>query len=119
MIYAPGFERALEQPLAGAIPIPPAARLIITEGNYLLCHHHGWGRIRFQLDEVWYVDLDAGERLRRLIARHIRFGKDAAAATAWATGPDERNAVLVTATRPRADLLVPPELMRSLGTPPD
>jgi pantothenate kinase len=119
VVYAPGFERTLEQPVAGAIPVPPSARLIITEGNYLLLHHHGWGRVRPQLDEVWYVDLDADERVRRLIARHVRFGKEPTAAAAWATGTDERNAVLVNSTRPHADLIVPASLMRSLGALPD
>ena len=36
VLYVPGFERDLEQPIAAAIAIPPAARLVITEGNYLL-----------------------------------------------------------------------------------
>jgi pantothenate kinase len=115
VVYAPSFERTLEQPVAGAIPVPPAARLILTEGNYLLLHDHGWGQVRPQLDEVWYVDLDAAERVRRLIARHVRFGKQPAAAVARATGTDERNAVLVDSTRSRADLIVPAGLMRSLG----
>jgi pantothenate kinase len=119
VVYAPGFQRCFDQPIAGAIPVPPSARLIITEGNYLLCHDHGWSRIRPQLDEVWYVDLDAAERLRRLVARHVRFGKEPAAAAAWATGTDERNAILVSATRSQADLVVPASLMRSLGIPPD
>ena len=119
IVYAPCFPRCLEQPIAGAIPVPPSARLIITEGNYLLFHDHGWDRVRPQLDEVWYVDLDTAERLRRLIARHIRFGKEPAAAATWATVTDERNAVLVNSTRSHADLIVPASLMRSLGTPPD
>ncbi|MGQ0716428.1 MAG: nucleoside/nucleotide kinase family protein [Pseudonocardiales bacterium] len=116
IVYAPRFQRCFEQPIAGAIPVPPCARLIITEGNYLLFRDHGWGRVRPQLDEVWYVDLDADERMRRLIARHVRFGKEPAAAAAWATGTDERNAVLINATRSHADLIVPASLMRSLGS---
>jgi pantothenate kinase len=118
VVYAPSFQRSLEQPIAGAIPVPPCTRLIITEGNYLLLHEHGWGRVRAQLDEVWYVDLDADERVRRLIARHVRFGKQPAAAAAWATGTDERNAVLISSTRSHADLIVPATLMRSLTAPP-
>jgi len=117
VVYAPDFERTLEQPIAGAIPIPPSTRLIVTEGNYLLFRDHGWDQARPQLDEVWYVDLDTDERLRRLIARHIRFGKEPAAATAWATGTDERNAVLITSTRSQADLIIPISLMRSLSIP--
>ncbi|MBO3738888.1 nucleoside/nucleotide kinase family protein [Actinoplanes flavus] len=106
MIYAPGFERVLEQPIAGSIGIPRSARLIVTEGNYLLLDEPRWAPVRTLLTEVWYADLDTGVRLRRLIDRHVRFGKAPDAAVAWATGTDERNAALVAATRDRADLIV-------------
>jgi pantothenate kinase len=119
VVYAPGFERTLEQPIAGTIPVPLSARLIITEGNYLLFQGHGWDRVRPQLTEVWYVELDPDERIRRLIARHIRFGKQPTAAAAWARGTDECNAVLINSTRSYADLIVPASLMCSLGAPPD
>ncbi|HEY7272971.1 MAG TPA: nucleoside/nucleotide kinase family protein [Actinoplanes sp.] len=118
MIYAPGFERVIEQPIAGAIGVPRGARLILTEGNYLLLNGPRWSHVRPQLDEVWYVELDHPERMRRLVERHIRFGKDEAAAVAWATGTDERNAAVVNATRNAADLIVPAELIRAIGTPP-
>jgi pantothenate kinase len=68
-------------------------------------------------DEIWYVDLDPPERLRRLVTRHIRFGKDEAAALAWATGTDERNAALVAATKSRADLVLTPEVLTGAGRP--
>ena len=35
-VYVPGFDRALEQPLAAALVVLPTARLVVTEGNYLL-----------------------------------------------------------------------------------
>lgn len=108
VVYAPGFERVLEQPLAGAIPVPPAARLVVTEGNYLLLREGSWARVRLCLDEVWFCELDEEERVRRLVARHEEFGKDRAAAVAWVRGTDQRNADLVAATRDRADLVVPP-----------
>ena len=38
----PGSSAVLEQPVAAAIAVPPEARLILTEGNYLL---HGGGRV--------------------------------------------------------------------------
>jgi pantothenate kinase len=118
MIYAPGFERVIEQPIAGAIPVPRDARLIISEGNYLLVDQPRWTGIRPLCDEIWYVDLDRKERLRRLVDRHIRFGKDEPTAIAWATGTDERNAAVVAATRAGADLIVPAALMHEIGTPP-
>ncbi|MEV5760895.1 nucleoside/nucleotide kinase family protein [Streptomyces tendae] len=107
VVYAPGFERVLEQPLAGAVPVPPSARLVVTEGNYLLLESGAWARVRARLDEVWFCGLEETERVRRLVARHERFGKSPADAAAWALGPDQRNAELVAATRHRADLVVP------------
>ncbi|MFE2262261.1 nucleoside/nucleotide kinase family protein [Streptomyces griseosporeus] len=106
VVYAPGFERVLEQPLAGAIPVPPAARLVVTEGNYLLLEAGAWARVRPQLDEVWFCELDEQERIRRLVARHEEFGKGHREAEAWVLGTDQRNAELVAATRERADLVV-------------
>ncbi|MFD1657163.1 nucleoside/nucleotide kinase family protein [Streptomyces caeni] len=106
-VYAPGFERVLEQPLAGAVPVPPAARLVVTEGNYLLLDRGAWARVRPHLDEVWFCELGEEERIRRLVARHEEFGKDHDAAVAWVRGTDQRNADLIAATRDRADLVVP------------
>jgi len=74
-VYAPAFERKLDEPIAGSIPVRPDARLVITEGNYLLIDGPPWNMVRRLLDEVWWVDLGAVERRRRLVARHIRWGK--------------------------------------------
>jgi pantothenate kinase len=107
VVYAPGFERVLEQPVAGAIPVPPAARLVVTEGNYLLLETGAWARVRHELDEVWFCELPEPERLRRLVARHEEFGKCHEEAVAWVLRSDQRNAELVATTRDRADLVVP------------
>ena len=106
VVYAPGFERVLEQPLAGAIPVPPAARLVVTEGNYLLHDEQPWPKARAELDEVWYVTTDPDVRISRLIARHVEFGKSPEAAAEWVTTSDEKNAELVAATSTRADRIV-------------
>jgi pantothenate kinase len=108
IVYAPGFERTLEQPIAASIPVPTVARLIITEGNYLLVPDGAWPRIRALMDEVWYVDLDEDVRTRRLIDRHVEFGKDVDEATAWVHGPDQANAALVVSTKHLADLVIGP-----------
>ncbi|AZM58418.1 MULTISPECIES: nucleoside/nucleotide kinase family protein [unclassified Streptomyces] len=107
VVYAPGFERVLEQPLAGAVPVAPDARLVVTEGNYLLLGTGAWERVGAQLDEVWFCELDEEERLRRLIARHEEFGKSHEEAVAWVERSDQRNAALIAPTRERADLVVP------------
>ena len=106
VIYVPGFERTLEQPIAAALVIPPSARLVVTEGNYLLLDEEPWTRARAQLDEVWYVATDHDLRVSRLVARHTQFGKSPDDAVAWVMRSDESNAALVLATADRADRLV-------------
>ncbi|ARF55141.1 nucleoside/nucleotide kinase family protein [Streptomyces gilvosporeus] len=105
-VYAPAFDRRIEEPVAGSIPVPPQVPLVVTEGNYLLLDSAPWSRIRGLLDEVWYVDLDARDRIPRLIDRHTRFGRPRADAERFVHASDEANARTVAATRHRADLVV-------------
>lgn len=105
-VYAPAFHRDIEQPIAGSIPIPAAARLIVTEGNYLLDDDAPWPAIRARLDEVWFVDTPPDERRRRLVARHIAFGKSPEQADAWVRDVDERNAARIENARHKADFVV-------------
>jgi pantothenate kinase len=107
VVYAPEFRRTLDEPVAASIAIPADVPLVITEGNYLLMEQEPWKDIRAQLDEVWFVDTPPDLRLARLVARHVSFGMEPAAAEAWANGPDEANAVLIQSTRPAADRIIP------------
>ncbi|MFV0127175.1 nucleoside/nucleotide kinase family protein [Streptomyces sp. HMX112] len=106
-VYAPAFDRSLEEPVAGSIPVAPEVPLVVTEGNYLLHDTGPWAPVRALLDEVWYLDLDDHRRVGRLVERHVRFGKDRADAERWVAQSDEANARLVAAGRHRADLVVP------------
>ena len=36
VVYAPAYERAIEEPVAGAIAVPAGIPVVLTEGNYLL-----------------------------------------------------------------------------------
>jgi pantothenate kinase len=106
VVHAPEFERELEQPLAGAVPVAPDVELVVTEGNYLLLDGPGWRAARGCLDEVWYVDSDDALRRERLVARHVAFGKTPEAALSWTEAVDGPNADLVAAARQHADLVV-------------
>lgn len=106
VVYAPAFDRRIEEPVAGSIPVAPHTPLVVTEGNYLLLDDAAWAPVRALLDEVWYVDLDGTERIRRLIARHERFGRPRADAERFVHASDEANARTVAATRDRADLVI-------------
>ncbi|MEQ4303284.1 nucleoside/nucleotide kinase family protein [Plantactinospora sp. B6F1] len=105
-VYAPEFRRELEEPIAGAIPVPPSVPLVVVEGNYLLVPDPPWGEVRDLLDEVWFLDLDETERLHRLTERHLAFGREPLEAAARARGTDQRNAELIAGTIDRADLVV-------------
>ena len=106
IVRAPWFDRETDEPVADRLVVPPSVPIVITEGNYLLLPSSGWDRVRGLLDEAWYVRAEEQVRLQRLIERHRRFGKDEAAARAWATGPDEANAALIEATQGAADLII-------------
>lgn len=102
-VYAPGFDRSFEQPVAGAIAVAAAVSGVITEGNYLLLDQPQWHQVRAQLDEVWFVFTDDSLRVERLVARHVRSGKSPESARDWVARVDEPNARLVEASRAAAD----------------
>jgi pantothenate kinase len=106
VVYAPEFRRELEEPIAGAIPVPAEASLVVIEGNYLLAEQPPWNAVRGLLDEAWFLEVDEAVRLDRLTARHVAYGRPPAQALARARGTDQRNADLITATRDRADVVV-------------
>ncbi|MPZ29093.1 MAG: nucleoside/nucleotide kinase family protein [Micromonosporaceae bacterium] len=105
-VYAPRFDRHQEEPVAGAVPVPPELPLVVTEGNYLLVETGPWAAVRGLLDEVWFLVRDETERLDRLTARHAEHGRSPVEAAARARGTDQHNADLVATTRHRADLIV-------------
>jgi pantothenate kinase len=107
VVYAPGFRRDLEEPIAGAVPVAPEIRLVVTEGNYLLVDEPPWRSVRDLLDEVWFLEVAPDVRHAWLIARHRAYGRTLAEARERTFGSDERNAVLIDNTRTRADLVIP------------
>jgi pantothenate kinase len=107
VVYAPEYRREIEDPVAGAIPVPAACPIVITEGNYLLHPDPAWRRVRQCLDEVWFLEApDEGLRVDRLIERHEHFGKSPDEAVAHVLATDERNAELVAGHRDSADVIL-------------
>jgi pantothenate kinase len=97
-VYAPEFRREIEAAIAGALSVPPAARLVVVEGNYLLLDDGPWSVARERFDEVL--------REQRLIERH-RLGHGAGAEH-WVRTVDAPNGARVEATRHRADRVIRP-----------
>jgi pantothenate kinase len=105
-VWAPRFDRDIDEPIAAALPIEDEIRLVVTEGNYLLLNQGPWATIRSLLDECWFLDLDPAVRRERLTARHVRHGRSPDDAQARTTGSDETNARLINSTRARADAVL-------------
>lgn len=102
VVLAPGFDRTVEEAVPNAIRIGAEHSTVVVEGNYLLLDSGGWEAVAELLDLAFFVEVPQEVRLRRLIDRHIAFGKTPEAAEAWVLGPDERNAELIAGTAPRA-----------------
>ncbi len=102
-VYAPGFYREIEEPIAASIAVTPGSPLIITEGNYLLLEEEPWPRVRAMLDEVWFLDVDRELREERLVARHMQFGRTERQAREWVRTTDAPNAERIEAMAASAD----------------
>jgi len=105
-VYAPSFERTVDEGIAGEVAIPAGIEIVVAEGNYLLVDQEPWNRIPALLAESWFCETPADERLARLVDRHTRHGHTPEAALAWASSVDGANALLIEPTKERADLVV-------------
>ncbi len=106
VVWAPDFDRRIDEPVAGSIAVPRATRLVVTEGNYLLDTEAPWTALPALLTETWACVVDDAVRVDRLVGRHMRHGRDHDAARAWAVEVDGVNAARVAATVSRASRTV-------------
>ena len=71
VVYAPEFRREIEEPIAGAIAVPPRRPARGHRGQ-LPAPDARLGRVRPLLDEAWYVETaDEPARRQRLVDRHV------------------------------------------------
>jgi pantothenate kinase len=105
-VHAPDFYREIEESIGSARPVHRDVPLVVTEGNYLLASEGGWPQVAGLLHETWYLDVDPTTRRDRLVRRHEQHGKTHAEAEAWTDGSDEANAMVIAATRDRADVVI-------------
>jgi len=102
----PDFQHGMGDPVADAITVSPATKLIIVEGLYLLHREHGWN-LKGLLDECWYLDTPMDVAMERLIKRHMAswdFSREQALDRLAIN--DRLNADIVLQSRERADYLV-------------
>ncbi|MBT1597164.1 MULTISPECIES: nucleoside/nucleotide kinase family protein [Curtobacterium] len=106
VVWAPDFDRRVDEPVAGSIAVPRTTRLVVSEGNYLLDDTAPWSALPALFTETWFCAVDDGVRLDRLVGRHMRHGRDHDAARAWAVQVDGVNAARVAPTVIRASRTV-------------
>ena len=73
-IFAPSFDHAVKDPVADSIPIHPATRIIIFEGNYCSLNKDLWREAADLMDELWFVEVDFEVAKKRLVTRHVKAG---------------------------------------------
>ena len=73
-LYAPSFDHAVKDPVLDDISIPPTARIVIFEGNYLSLGKGHWKDAAVLMDELWFVQVGFDVARKRLVKRHIRAG---------------------------------------------
>jgi pantothenate kinase len=105
-VWCPAFDRTIDAPVADYVSIGPGDVVVVVEGNYLLLDRPPWVSLSGVFDAIAYLDVPGEIRRSRLIARHVEFGRDPADAAEFVQRSDEANAVLVEASRIRADLVV-------------
>lgn len=106
IVYAPVFDREIDESIGSATAVEPRTPLIVTEGNYLLLPNGSWPQVRAAIDTVWYLEVPEATRTQRLVKRHSRFGRSSEAAADWVRRVDQPNADVIAAARSRADLIV-------------
>jgi len=106
IVYAPDFDRDIDESIGSAMPIRREVPLVVTEGNYLLSDVGGWTGVGPLLDECWYLQVDDSTRVQRLTNRHQQHGMSHDEAANWAGTTDQDNAVLIAQSLPGADLVI-------------
>lgn len=105
-VHLPAYDRTLHEPVPDAISIPPATRIVLVEGNYLLLHEPPWDQVAGLWDRRLFLDCDPAVARDRIIARHERGGLSPAEATRKFGTNDQPNTQTVLATRDQADMLI-------------
>jgi pantothenate kinase len=73
-LHAPSFDHKIKDPVENDIPISPAMRICVFEGNYCALNKEPWSEAAELMDEVWFVDVSFDVARQRLIRRHVEAG---------------------------------------------
>lgn len=107
-VAVPVFDRDIEIARAGARLIPQSARIIVTEGNYLLLRDAPWSELRSLFDVTVFIDVPEETLRERLTDRWTSYRLSPEELRTKLEDNDLPNARLVIAESGEADFYVGP-----------
>jgi pantothenate kinase len=103
-LWAPVFDRDLEEVIENAFRIETESQVIIVEGNYLLLDQPSWRHLKQYFDISIFIEVPQKELQQRLVQRWLDQGYDLASAQQKAIDNDLVNGKLVITNSHRADI---------------
>jgi pantothenate kinase len=106
-VSGPGYLRKIEDVVEDAFTVAPEARVLVTEGNYLLLGDAPWDAVKPLLDLAVFIDV-AREMVRnRLMKRHAEEGLFSEERNReHINRVDLPNYDLIARSKPRADVVI-------------
>lgn len=120
-VRVPSFDHAKGDPIEADIAIDAHVRLVLAEGNYLGLSNHQisedseddnkvwqWVSCTDCFDELWFIDVDVEEAMKRVHRRHMQTGMDSETATRRIVENDRPNAQYIVQsakTSPQRELI--------------
>lgn len=119
-VIVPVFDRYIDVSRGSARVVPPGARIIVAEGNYLLLRDAPWDRLHALWDLTAFLDVPMAELERRLIDRWHHHGLSDEDARRRAFDNDIPNARRVIDGSVAADVVIRPDdlTLSELSSPP-
>lgn len=119
-VIVPVFDRYIDVSRGSARVVPPGARIIVAEGNYLLLRDAPWDRLHALWDLTAFLDVPLAELERRLIDRWHHHGLSDEDARRRAFDNDIPNARRVIDGSVAADVVIRPDdlTLSELSSPP-
>ena len=106
-VSGPGYSRRIEDVVDDAFTVAPEAKVLVTEGNYLLLGDPPWEAVKPLLDLAVFIDVPREMVRNRLMKRHAEEGLFSEERNReHVNRVDLPNYDLIARSKPRADLVI-------------
>ncbi|XP_010278161.1 PREDICTED: putative uridine kinase C227.14 [Nelumbo nucifera] len=105
-VYVPSFDHGVGDPVEDDIFVNIQHKVVIVEGNYVLLEDGIWKEVSSMFDKKWFIEVDIGKAMNRVLKRHISTGKPPDIAKWRIAYNDRPNAELINKSKKNADLII-------------